>query len=149
MHFSGRYGHIPISAEGFWCRKRFVADVERRETQQDVSAENDDGERYRNHRFHSQGDGQRGHKGLVGGRIEDGPENRRHLEPAGNPTINRVCEASIHKESCCNREVVVDDGIADSGACEDARRGQDIWNGVNVLSELLKPKLLVVRGACR
>lgn len=45
--------------------------------------------------LHSQHDGQNGHERLIGDGINDGPNNGLLIPAAGDPTIDKIREASV------------------------------------------------------
>lgn len=166
--------------------QRGVAEVEGRDGQGDVTPEDDD--RQRNwsdrrgskgisqncarrgagvfgltgeHVPHGEGDDHRRHEELVGGRVENAPEDSAHPEPASEPAVrlmpsspsisgtagrageekcrlNEVRYAGDKEQGGRGCEVTLEDVVPDRGAGNDPRNRKSVRDGVDVLVPLLR-----------
>ena len=112
--------------------------------------------RTRDQVLHGQGDRQSGHQQLVRGRVKDGPDDGLHLVSSRQVPIDlqnrqtsssgnnrktsrrrkadQVRQSSVHEQPSREVEVVIYDGQAEDGARDHTRDGQQVGNGVDVLS---------------
>ena len=63
------------------------------------------------------------------------PSARRVASPISRRITHEIREASVDEQAGCEVKIVVENGPPEDGACEDARGGQQVRNGVDVFAK--------------
>ena len=77
--------------------------------------------------------GQDRHERFVGHGVDDRPDYSLEIPSPGNPPVEQVGDSGVRKQPDGPGMVVVQDEVAYHGSGDEAREGQDVGEGVNVL----------------